>query len=138
MSSETCPRGLAIQVWRILTWGDRMLVLAVVLATMVLLAGQSGRDHPGASLRVEVGGTTTGVYPLAVDQVLRVQGPMGVSQVAIAGRAARVVASPCREQLCVRQGWVRNRGEIVVCVPNQLLLQVDGAQRGGDLDAVSR
>jgi hypothetical protein len=138
MSSETCPRGLVAQVWQVLTWGDRLLILALAVASAILLVGQSDRGHPGVSLRVEVGGKTTGGYPLADDQVLRVQGPLGVSQVEIAGRAVRVLASPCREQLCVRQGWVRNRGEVVVCVPNQLLLQIDGAQPGADLDAVSR
>ena len=138
MSSKTCSPGLAAEVWRILTWADRVLVLVVALATVLLLAARDGRGQPGVSLRVEASGSQRAVYPLSVDRSLRVQGPMGVSQVEIAGGAARMTASPCPEQRCVQQGWIRHRGEVVVCAPNRILLQIDGAVDGGAPDAVSR
>ncbi len=63
---------------------------------------------------------------------------MGVSEVEIETGAARIVTAPCANQLCVRRGWVRRRGDAAICVPNRLILRVRSRDDGKGFDMVSR
>jgi len=49
----------------------------------------------------------------------------------------RVARSNCPKQVCVRSGWIKESGEIIVCVPNKILIEVRSSDRPL-LDAVVR
>lgn len=72
---------------------------------------------------------------LSSDQMIEVEGPLGVSQLSIDDQAIRFVASPCRHQVCVRSGWHRRGGAVTACVPNRVSVTLQGGER--DLDATS-
>jgi hypothetical protein len=40
---------------------------------------------------------------------------------------ARVIASPCTNQLCVAAGAVRSHGQWIACMPNKVLVSVTGS-----------
>ncbi|MDR2687877.1 MAG: NusG domain II-containing protein [Oscillospiraceae bacterium] len=52
--------------------------------------------------------------------------------VEIAGRRARVADSPCRDRLCVRAGWLERPGDVAVCLPQRVIVEIRGAGRGVD------
>jgi len=58
---------------------------------------------------------------------------MTVNGVAIEidGDRARVVESPCRDKLCVRAGWLERPGDVAVCLPQRVILEIRGAARNG-------
>ena len=55
-----------------------------------------------------------------------VPGPLGETLIAIEPGRARVVADPGPRQYCVRQGWLMRPGEIAICAPNRVSLQIAG------------
>ncbi len=57
---------------------------------------------------------------------LEVPGPLGSTLIAIEPGRARVVADPGPRQYCVRQGWLMRPGEIAICAPNRVSLQITG------------
>ena len=57
---------------------------------------------------------------------LEVPGPLGQTLIAIEPGRARVLADPGPRQYCVRQGWLMRPGEIAICAPNQVSLQIKG------------
>jgi hypothetical protein len=78
------------------------------------------------------------VYPAGTVRTLEVPGPLGVTLVELGPAGARVKSSPCANQLCVRQGWVRRVGGVVACVPNRVVVTVLGQMDSDAPDAVSR
>lgn len=46
-----------------------------------------------------------------------------------------VLHSTCPDQVCVNQGWISNSVVPVVCLPNSLVIKIEGGS-GGDYDAV--
>ena len=58
-----------------------------------------------------------------------VPGPLGTTLIAIEPGRARVVADPGPRQYCVRQGWLMRPGEIAICAPNRVSLQISGRTR---------
>ena len=57
---------------------------------------------------------------------ITVPGPLGETLIAIEPGRARVVADPGPRQYCVRQGWLMRPGEIAICAPNRVSLQIAG------------
>jgi len=49
----------------------------------------------------------------------------------------RVASSTCPKQVCVHTGWVKEPGEVIVCVPNKILIEVQ-SPKAPLLDAVVR
>ncbi len=70
--------------------------------------------------------------PLARNRRIDVPGPLGITTIVIENQRARVLADPGVHQYCVRQGWLARAGEIAICAPNQVSLQIEGAQRRYD------
>ena len=48
------------------------------------------------------------------------------------GGRARVVADPGPRQYCVRQGWLVRPGEIAICAPNRVSIQIAGRTKAYD------
>lgn len=62
-------------------------------------------------------------------KLLEVPGPLGTTLIAIEPGRARVVSDPGPRQYCVRQGWLMRPGEIAICAPNRVSLQISGRTR---------
>ena len=58
-----------------------------------------------------------------------VAGPLGTTLIAVEPGRARVVADPSPRQYCVKQGWLMRPGEIAICAPNRVSVQIAGRTR---------
>ena len=77
-----------------------------------------------------------GINPLKKGDVLVTSGAGGLYRTGIPvavvtrltrdGAIARVLSDPGVHQYCVRQGWLARPGEIAICAPNQVSLQIKG------------
>ena len=76
------------------------------------------------------------VYDLETDAVVDFDGPIGITVIEVKDRAARVVSSPCREQICVSSGALHSSGDWTACLPNRIFLQVTGADET-EIDGLS-
>ena len=80
------------------------------------------------------------VFPLEAEERLDVPGPLGTTVVELRSGQARVLASPCTNQLCVSAGTIRRRGQWIACLPNSVLVTVEGRENragGENLDAAA-
>lgn len=60
-------------------------------------------------------------------ETLVVEGAKGVELVVeFSSQGARVAASTCPDQVCVRTGWLTRAGETAVCLPAQVSLRLEG------------
>lgn len=60
---------------------------------------------------------------------IEVDGPLGTTRILVEPGRARVVSDPGPRQYCVRQGWLMRPGEIAICAPNRVSLQIAGRTR---------
>lgn len=61
----------------------------------------------------------------------------GKMQVEVNKGKIRVLHSDCPQHTCAKMGWIQNKGQTIVCLPNHVLIEVksSGTQ---SLDAISR
>jgi type IX secretion system PorP/SprF family membrane protein len=65
-------------------------------------------------------------------RILLIHGPLGDSRISIQNGQVRFVSSPCRNQYCVHQGWLKHSGQVAICLPNQISLELLGADKPFD------
>ena len=78
---------------------------------------------------IRSGGKIIREAPLSRDLQIEVPGPLGISVISIKQRKARITSDPSPRQYCVRQGWLQQAGEIALCLPNQVSVELVGSKR---------
>jgi hypothetical protein len=111
--------------------GDILVLASGGLLTAYLAAAlwQGGAADKAV---IRSGGKIFREVPLSRDQIISVPGPLGISQIAIHKLQARIASDPSPRQYCVRQGWLKRAGEIAVCLPNQVSVELSGGKKKYD------
>jgi hypothetical protein len=87
--------------------------------------------EPAGKVRIRSGDQVFATYSLNQERTIDVPGPQGVTRVVIHQHQARIASSPCRNQYCVHQGWLKHAGQVAVCLPNRVTLELAG-EKGYD------
>lgn len=81
---------------------------------------------------IRSGGKVFYEAPLSRDQQIKVPGPLGTSVISIQSRKARIISDPSPRQYCVRQGWLQQAGEVAICLPNEVSVELTGSRKKYD------
>ncbi len=81
---------------------------------------------------IRSGGKIFREVSLSRDQEIAVTGPLGISIISIQKRRVRIAADPSPRQYCVRQGWLQQAGEVALCLPNQVSVELVGSNKQYD------
>ena len=136
------PGDMALNgVWRRTRPLDRILVVLLLLLCGLLLVWL--RPGPaGRRVIVERDGAVIFTAPLDQDRTVALAGRLGPTRLAIRHGSVCIEASPCPRKLCIGMGHIARSGQILACVPNGLLVRIDGgptaAGKGGGYDLLSR
>jgi hypothetical protein len=120
-----------------LTLPDKILIGGLILLTLLSFPIIKHFHHQGKLAVIEVDGKLVGNFPLEEGRVISVNGRLGTTRVEIAGNEVRVLDSPCPHKLCVKSGSISRCGETLVCLPNRVLIRIEGGDEPS-VDAVSR
>ena len=94
------------------------ILLAVVTVFLVVYERTGTRADAGACMRVTVDGVTTNVLTIRD------------------GRADMTEAD-CPDKLCVHQKAISKNHEMIVCLPNKVVVEVTGSEENG-FDSIAR
>lgn len=123
-------------LWQRITRIDLYLILALALFCIISLWQVMGRQT-GSRLVVFRGDEVAYVGPLNQDRLLDIAGPLGDTRVKIANGEVRILTSPCPRKLCLSFGEVRKSGDLLACVPNRVVVRIEG-QKVKSYDLLSR
>lgn len=106
--------------FRPLKIGD-ILIIIFFLSFVFFLPKDKGKK-----VIVSVDKTNTFVYPLNQDIEFTVNGKIGAAKVKIEDGRVRILNSPCPLKICEKKGWISNRGDFIICVPNRVVIRITG------------
>ncbi|HHW91673.1 MAG TPA: NusG domain II-containing protein [Firmicutes bacterium] len=126
-----------------LTRHDKILAIAIILVAIlgfVFYTSFSGDEERQNRIVIEAMGEVVQVIPM--DQLepgkeIPITGPLGDSILEMGEDKVRLVDSPCPDHLCVYMGWISRPGEIIVCLPNMVMVRVEGEQEP-ERDGITR
>lgn len=126
-------------IWRRLLLLDKVVVLLLLIGVGAAFYGV-GLRPAGRQLIVEQDGRVIFAAPLRSDRTVSFPGPHGETLVAVRNGRASIIAASCPNKVCMGMGEVSRQGEVVACVPNGLLLHIEGApdDESKDYDLLSR
>jgi hypothetical protein len=111
--------------WRIMTPADWLVVAALLVTALAGLAWLAGAPA-GARVVAVCGGETCFSAPSGERRRVDLAGPLGVTRLLVDEQGARIIASPCRHKICVSMGPARRTGDLLACVPNRILVRIEG------------
>lgn len=105
--------------------GDWIILLSSLIL-IIFLFKTLWHTEVATKLQVRQGNKIYASYSLNQSRQLIVHGPLGDTKIAIENGRVRFVSSPCQNQYCVHQGWLTHGGQIAICLPNQMSIELIG------------
>ena len=109
------------------TLADRLLFIFLISVSIAGIFISKNALSQGSDVIVEVDGKPSYTLPLNINKLLSIDGPYGPTLIEIESGKVRVKETYCRNQICVREGWI-SKG-VIVCLPNKLVIIVGGSKK---------
>ena len=107
-----------------------VILLSLVLIVISFFTLWS--HQPATTLKIRAGNTVVGEYSLMQTKTLKITGKLGNAVIEIEQGKVRFKHSPCHNQYCVHQGWLSHANQAAICIPNQISIELIGAQPAFD------
>ncbi|MBK9161827.1 MAG: NusG domain II-containing protein [Nitrosomonadales bacterium] len=108
------------------------LTLALGCLCVALVTLNLWNSEPASKAIIRSSGKIFREVPLSRDQQIEVPGRLGTSVITIEQRRARISLDPSPRQYCVRQGWLQHAGEVAICLPNEVSVELAGGEKKYD------
>jgi hypothetical protein len=120
------------------TWklGDLLSAILIAVFGLYFLWAQNSVNKSATKALVSKGGTQLSTFFLDEDSRVDLK-EFGVNMVLeVRNGRVRVASSDCKQQLCVRHGWIERPKEALLCLPNHITVELVGED--AEYDAISR
>jgi hypothetical protein len=116
----------------------KLLDLIIVLAAAGAVAFSASLAYGPGKGRAQVaitGRDGEWVYPLSTDSEVSIAGPLGYTRIVISGKSVRIVDSPCPNKTCIASGAIAEPNQWIACLPNRVLVRIEGSREDEGVDA---
>lgn len=119
-----------------LKWADIpiFLINITIIVLFSLSVYSSSSQEPQVYIETE---EDRWIYSIEEEQILNIPGRIGDSLVEIKEGKVRFLDSPCQDKLCEQMGWLESVNDWSACLPNGIMLIVEG-ESDEKPDAVSQ
>lgn len=125
-----------------MTKADKYLIIVIIMISLVSLfyTKNSVGNRDGKYISIQVNGEE--VKQIIFDKKLigstiPIETEFGYNLIEIGDERVRVIDADCPDQLDVKQGYISKTGEIIVCLPNRLVIEIKGMEEDTDVDYIS-
>jgi hypothetical protein len=103
------------------------ITIILLAACLTLSSAYAAYIKPESMARVLIRGhDKEWTFPLETSETITVGGPLGDTVVKINESRAWIESSPCDNQTCVGMGYVSHHGQWALCLPNKVMLIIEG------------
>ena len=99
------------------------VLLAAALCWLISFGKGLGSYGEGV-LQITVDGEVFGTYSLSKDRIIAIEGT-NICQ--IKDQKVKMTKADCPDQLCIHQWTITREGGVIVCLPNQVVLEIISA-----------
>ena len=121
---------------------DIVLGLALLIVAMTLFVvdiTKASNDDGNKTVVISIDGEEKSEYPLKEDGVYLLEGShLGTNKLVIKDGKAYIEEASCPDKQCMKQGKISKAGEMLVCLPNRVVIKiVDANEEEPIIDGVS-
>lgn len=123
---------------------DKVLIVGVLVIAFALIGYMQIKSKMAAknskSLKAEIS-VKGKVYKEVVlskeKQDFTIETELGKNVIKIHDSGIEVTDSNCRDHICEKTGFISKPGEVIVCLPNKVIIKIEG-EAGVHVDGVSK
>lgn len=118
---------------------DAIFLKVAAAATVILLVVSFFlKGAQGAQVVVTVSGETYGTYSLWKEQEIQIViDGVTTNLLVIKDGKADMTEADCPDKLCVHQAAISKNNEMIVCLPNEIVVQVTGSEES-EVDSIAK
>ena len=117
-----------------LRWDLVLIAALLMLSGILYLALNHGRQE-GGQVVVRVDGVEVERHSLALNGTFPLNG--GTNILVVENGEAWVSEANCPDKVCMGMGKISRNGEFIACLPNRLLVVVEGAAESSPVDGMT-
>lgn len=126
-----------------LTKGDKILVAVLVVFSIFLAFYMSkvNAETEGKYVSIQINGEEINAIDFSDDiigQTYTVETEYGRNVLEFGKDSIKMIEASCPDQLCIKQGTISHVGQLIVCLPNRLVVEIKTHdQNDNQLDGVA-
>lgn len=126
-----------------MTKGDKILIITIVIISIIslLFVNKSVFNYEEKYISIQVDGEE--IKKIIFDKKLEgktipIETEYGYNLIEVGEESVRVIEADCPDKLDVKQGYISEVGEVIVCLPNRLVIEIKGLEEKIGIDGISR
>ena len=116
-------------------WLILLGVVVVLSAIAALQLGQTSANHAFIHKNGELTDTVN-IAAVTAPFTITLESGGNVNVIAVEHGRIRMLSADCPDGTCVRQGWISGGVFPIVCLPNRVVITLDGSDNEFGVDAV--
>lgn len=96
----------------------------ILLAAGMIFVFTISKKEPGKTVVVTINQTEYGRYPLFEDRTVEIKS-IGTNLLVIDSGSAYIKSANCPDKICVNHKPIHETGEVIVCLPNKLVVEIE-------------
>ena len=123
-----------------MTKADKIIVACMMVISIVSMLAINIFMYAdtAASVIIEVDGKPYAQYQIqniTSPEVIEIYTQYGYNKVEITTQYARILEADCADRLCISKGDIQKTNQMVICLPNRLVIRIEG--NNTDVDGVT-
>ena len=107
-----------------------ILIVSLAIFSGIIVYG-GGQNRLTVVIQGEEG---SWVYDLQDSRREEIAGPLGTTTVEIAEGSVKIIESPCPNQTCIAAPPLSHKGEWNACLPNKVIVRIEGDDTSDGID----
>jgi len=119
-----------------LTRNDKILIFSLVTVAAFFFLRLFLISGEGSEALIKVSNRPIQRVSLRMDRTIDLEGEKGSVILEVREGRVRMAESSCLQKICVNTRWIDKPGQTIVCLPNKVLVTIEGKE-GFRVDGVS-
>lgn len=125
-----------------MTRGDKLLIIFVLILTIVSLGfiKRQGLSNDNKYVSVQVNGKEIKkvIYDKSIiGKTIPIETEYGYNLLEIGDERVRIIEASCPDKIDVKQGYISEIGQTIVCLPNKLVVEIKGMDKNNQIDMIN-
>lgn len=125
-----------------MTRGDKYLIIFVLILTIISLGfiKTQALSNDNKYISVQVNGEEIKkiIYDeKIIGKTIPIETKYGYNLLEIGDDKVRVIEASCPDKIDVKQGYISNIGETIICLPNKLVVEIKGMDKDNQIDMMN-
>lgn len=126
-----------------MTKGDKILIFTIIIISIgsLIFIKNSASKYNQKYISIQVDGEEYKkiIFDKSIiGKTIPIETKFGYNLIEIGDEEVRVIEASCPDELDVKQGSISMPGEIIVCLPNRLVVEIKGSDEKKEIDHISR